>query len=356
MRARPVTMGRKNARAVGHTPGTSMLCARPLSTVAFGALIAAACTPDSTDTPAGDDPPGSTTESTGGSTGDDPPPSTGAPTDPDSSTGRDTAETSTGSTTAESTETDGTGDPLEIQMVVELYGQAWNTADPEARSALLEQIWDPAGIYRDPVTVEQGLDGSGIEGLSAVIEFNHQQLPGFSIDIVGSVDHYEPMLRFDWLFNLPDGTPLPGFDFGEIDPDSGQLRRITGFFGELPVDAPISAPLQAYLDAWNEPDPAVRLDLLTQAMSDDATYIDPTATVEGRPQLVDHIGLYQQRAAGTELVLTAGPDTYDTVMRFSWAIHTLGGDVVGTGLDVVDLADDGRLSRVVGFFDFDPGR
>lgn len=113
---------------------------------------------------------------------------------------------------------------------------------------------------------------------------------------------------------------------------------------------------RAYLDAWNEPDPAVRLDLLTQAMSDDAAYIDPTATVEGRPQLVDHVGLYQPQAADTELVITAGPDTYDTVMRVSWAIHTIGGDVVGTGLDVVDLAEDGRLSRVVGFFDFDPGR
>ncbi|MEM9459326.1 MAG: nuclear transport factor 2 family protein [Myxococcota bacterium] len=330
--------------------------------MALGLLVATACTPDSTDPPAGDEPTGSTTGSAPGSaTGstnasDDPPPSTGAPADPDSSTTNETAEASTGSTTMGSTETEGTGDPLDVETVVELYGQAWNIADPDERVALLETIWDPAGTYGDPVTVEQGLDGSGVDGLSEVIEFNHQQLPGFSIDIVGSVDHYESMLRFDWLFLLPDGTPIPGFDFGEIDPDSGQLRRITGFFGELPQGNPISAPLQAYLDAWNEPDPAVRLDLLTQAMSDDAVYIDPTAAVEGRPQLVDHIGLYQQQAAGTELVLTAGPDTYDTVMRFSWAIHTLGGDVVGTGLDVVDLADDGRLSRVVGFFDFEPGR
>lgn len=314
-----------------------------------GILVASACTTQEPEPPAGGEDPASTTNI------DEDPASSGAPDDPESSTGGDDPGASTGSDQTASTDTGEPDEPLEVEAVVELYGLAWNTQDARERQSLLEQAWAPDAVYRDPVTVEQGLDGAGIDGLVEVIELNHQLFPGFSIDLSTDIDHYEGLLRFSWLYHLPDGTQLPGLDFGEYDPHTGQLLQITGFFGELPASAPVSSSLQAYLDAWNEADPQIRLELLNQAMSDGAIYRDPTVAVEGRPALAEHIGVYQQQAAGTELVLSAGPDSYGTVMRFTWAIQTLGGDVVGTGLDIVDLADDGRLSRVIGFFDFDPG-
>jgi hypothetical protein len=65
----------------------------------------------------------------------------------------------------------------------------------------------------------------------------HGKFPGHRFRRVSGVDSYQDQLRFSWELRAPDGTITgAGLDVGELAAD-GRLRRITGFFGELPATA-----------------------------------------------------------------------------------------------------------------------
>jgi hypothetical protein len=59
--------------------------------------------------------------------------------------------------------------------------------------------------------------------------------PGHRFRRASGIDAHHDHLRFAWELVTPDGTvALAGMDVGEVAGD-GRLRRITGFFGELPT-------------------------------------------------------------------------------------------------------------------------
>lgn len=243
------------------------------------------------------------------------------------------------------------GEPLTPSIAVELYAMAWNARDAEQRLALIEQAWHPDAVYSDPITVMQGLPGAGVDGLVQVIEANEAAAPGFSLALTMPVDTHGHVLRFGWSFTPQGGAATPGIDVGEVDPQTGQLRSITGFFGELPAPGNAPPALLAHADAWNEPDPDARLALLEQAMSPGAIFDGPTVVTEGLADLVEHIGAAQALNPGAQLVLTSGADAYGAVMRCRWALIDGGDTTLSTGLYFMNLADDGRFDRVVSFID-----
>ncbi len=110
--------------------------------------------------------------------------------------------------------------------------------------------------------------------------------------------------------------------------------------------------VEAYAAAWCEPDEAVRRRLLERAWTDDGTYTDPLAHVAGREALVQHIGVFHQQAPGARIVRASGIDEHHRLLRFGWRI--LGATqpplTALEGCDFGELADDGRLCRIVGFF------
>jgi hypothetical protein len=106
----------------------------------------------------------------------------------------------------------------------------------------------------------------------------------------------------------------------------------------------------AYAQAWNEPDEAKRRKLLEAAWAADGTYTDPTAHVEGRAALVAHIAGFHQQMPGARIRATSGIDVHHGRLRFTWAMDDAHGAVVVEGIDFGELAPDGRLARIVGFF------
>jgi hypothetical protein len=106
----------------------------------------------------------------------------------------------------------------------------------------------------------------------------------------------------------------------------------------------------AYAAAWDAKDEAERRALLERAWADDGVYCDPTALVEGREALVKHIGGFHERLAGSRIVATTGVDTYAGHLRFGWQMLDPQGAVALEGMDYGELAEDGRLRRIVGFF------
>jgi hypothetical protein len=61
------------------------------------------------------------------------------------------------------------------------------------------------------------------------------KFPGHRFRRLSGVDTHHDQLRFAWDLVTPEGAVVvAGIDVGALGPD-GRLRRITGFFGEVPA-------------------------------------------------------------------------------------------------------------------------
>lgn len=105
-----------------------------------------------------------------------------------------------------------------------------------------------------------------------------------------------------------------------------------------------------YTAAWSEPDRALRQAILERIWAEDGTYTDPTAHVEGRAALVDHIEGFFKQFPGARFVVTSGIDTHHRRLRFAWRMMLADGNVFAEGVDFGELAGDGKLCQIVGFF------
>ncbi len=112
--------------------------------------------------------------------------------------------------------------------------------------------------------------------------------------------------------------------------------------------------IAAYIGAWSEPDRVRRQQLLDRVWTAEGTYTDPTAHVEGREALVDHIDKFFKQFPGARLALTSDIDTHHQKLRFTWRMLLADGSVFVEGTDFGELSADGRLERIVGFFERPP--
>jgi hypothetical protein len=105
-----------------------------------------------------------------------------------------------------------------------------------------------------------------------------------------------------------------------------------------------------YAAAWNEPDAAARRRALERAWADRGVYSDPTAHVEGRDALVEHIAGFQSQMPGARIVVTSGIDRHHDAIRFTWKLRGSDGSTLTEGIDFGELAGDGRLRQITGFY------
>jgi uncharacterized protein YndB with AHSA1/START domain len=111
----------------------------------------------------------------------------------------------------------------------------------------------------------------------------------------------------------------------------------------------------ASIAAWNERDRERRAALLDRAWTDELAFRDPYASVTGRAALDAHIaGVQAASPPGVRLVRAGPVDQCHGHLRFAWRAESPDGKAFATGTNFADLAPDGRLSRVVGFWDPQP--
>jgi heme-degrading monooxygenase HmoA len=108
--------------------------------------------------------------------------------------------------------------------------------------------------------------------------------------------------------------------------------------------------IDAYIDAWNEPEADKRGQILAQVMTEDGAYGDPSGQVDGRAGVVDHIGEVQNTYVGGRVARTSAVDVHHLVCRFNWRLIKADGTQLPESVDFVDFARDGRIRRVTGFF------
>jgi hypothetical protein len=107
-----------------------------------------------------------------------------------------------------------------------------------------------------------------------------------------------------------------------------------------------------YFEAWTEPDPDRRRELLAGSVAADVELVHPTfGRSRGIDALAGHIATYQAAIPDTRVVLTSDIDAHNQIARYAWQVADAGGNAVMTGIDVVEIAADGHLARSLLFHD-----
>jgi len=120
----------------------------------------------------------------------------------------------------------------DVTTMVDTYLAMWNEPDPARRAQHIEHAWTRDGEYVDPIQ-----EARGYTALSDMVAGVHARFPDHRFRRVSGVDVHHDQLRFGWELAAPNGSVVvAGIDVGGLAPD-GRLRRITGFFGELPKES-----------------------------------------------------------------------------------------------------------------------
>lgn len=110
------------------------------------------------------------------------------------------------------------------------------------------------------------------------------------------------------------------------------------------------AAVSGYCAAWSVTDRSARDRMLAQVWTSDGVYSDPEPTLTvGRAALSDAIAVFQHDYPDTYFRCSA-PQIHHRFMRAAWILLRADGTQVTHGVDFYDMAQDGRIQRVVGFF------
>ncbi|KUJ70841.1 polyketide cyclase [Streptomyces albus subsp. albus] len=113
-----------------------------------------------------------------------------------------------------------------------------------------------------------------------------------------------------------------------------------------------AAAVTRYFEAWNATDAEARAKAVAAAWTEDGSYTDPLADVQGTEQLAALIAGAQEQFPGFEFRQTGTVDGHHDTARFSWELVSLAdGSAPVAGSDVLTLAEDGRIRSVLGFLD-----
>lgn len=90
--------------------------------------------------------------------------------------------------------------------------------------------------------------------------------------------------------------------------------------------------------------------LLQLSLTEDAELVQPNGRSLGRDAVTQRIAGLSDRWPGAHVEMTSDVDEHHGFVRYRWLLRS-SESVVLTGFDAGELAADGRLRRVVQFFD-----
>lgn len=118
---------------------------------------------------------------------------------------------------------------VDLETLIDRYGEAWSEADPSRRESLLASVWAPDATYCDPTVAP--LD---FAALLAHIGRVQAGRPGAVVRRCTAVDAHHDVLRFGFEVIGADGALLrQGVDFVVLEASRVRIRQVTGFFGPL---------------------------------------------------------------------------------------------------------------------------
>lgn len=105
-----------------------------------------------------------------------------------------------------------------------------------------------------------------------------------------------------------------------------------------------------YLAVWNETDPVLRRDMISESWSEGATYVDPLMQGRGHAEIDALVTAVQERFPGFRFELIGEADGHGDNLRFSWGLGPADGEALIKGTDFA-VVEGGRLKAVHGFLD-----
>jgi hypothetical protein len=112
----------------------------------------------------------------------------------------------------------------------------------------------------------------------------------------------------------------------------------------------ITTIVDTNLAALTETDPVTRAELIERAWAEDGSLTDPPLAGEGHRGINDFASVVCEHYAGQRFRRVSGVDVHHDRFRYAWELVTADGTVTVSGVDVGEIAADGRLGKVTGFF------
>ena len=165
------------------------------------------------------------------------------------------------------------------------------------------------------------------------------------------------------LSAVPDGTRLTlRHDFS-----SAKIRdaHVQGWRYQLAVYSRVVSEeaqsgaeerVDAFFRAWGAADPAARRALLESCAVDGIVFRDAFSATDGIEELLANLEAVRMHMPGVSLVRSGEILAAHGTALVAWiarrdAGEGIAGEAIGRGTNVVDFAPDGRIARVVGFWD-----
>ena len=108
--------------------------------------------------------------------------------------------------------------------------------------------------------------------------------------------------------------------------------------------------VDAYLEALTERDAERRGALVANAWTEDARFVDPLLDATGHDAIAALSDVVVEHYPGHTFRRTSAVDAHHDQLRFTWDLVAPDGTVAATGVDVAQVATDGRLAMISGFF------
>ncbi|MEY3787606.1 MAG: hypothetical protein RLZ75_1813 [Pseudomonadota bacterium] len=116
----------------------------------------------------------------------------------------------------------------------------------------------------------------------------------------------------------------------------------------------MTALIDTYCEVWNESDLLIRAERLAEVWALDATYTDPMVHAISSSELLRHIdNMREILPPDVKIIRTSCIDEHHKLIRFSWQIVQSEGAVFSDGVDFVEISNEGKIQRIIGFIGAD---
>jgi hypothetical protein len=112
----------------------------------------------------------------------------------------------------------------------------------------------------------------------------------------------------------------------------------------------LTALVDTHLAAYCEPDPAKRATLVAEVWSAHGRLVDPPFDGAGHDGIAAMADTVLTHYAGHRFERTTPVDEHHGHARYGWALVAPDGTPAVTGTDFVELAPDGTIRCIIGFF------
>jgi uncharacterized protein YndB with AHSA1/START domain len=117
------------------------------------------------------------------------------------------------------------------------------------------------------------------------------------------------------------------------------------------ADAHAAERIDAFLGAWGEPDAARRRELLESCAAPRIVFRDAFSATEGVDEMLANLEAVRLHMPGVTLARSGDVRVAHGTALVAWTARRENGETAGRGTNVVDFDADGRIARVVGFWE-----